>query len=376
MKTSEPPAACHLNPELTLDELRDQIDRIDRDIADLISARARCAQAVGECKKATGEKTIFYRPEREAQVLRTVMARNAADGGPLSNEEMARLFREIMSACLALEQPIKVAFLGPEGTFTQQAVAKHFGSSAIALSMGAIDEVFREVEAGAVHYGVVPVENSTEGVVTHTLDSFIDSNIHICGEVVLRIHQNLLVSEVTHVDKISRIYSHPQSLAQCRKWLDANYPNVERIAVSSNAEAAKRIKGEWSAAAIAGTMAAERYGLNVFAEKIEDAPDNSTRFLVIGNQEVAPSGDDKTSLIAAVRNKPGALHDILEPFHRLGVDMTRLQSRPSRNSAWNYIFFIDIKGHKADPLIQQALDEVAQQAAELKVLGAYPVGVL
>lgn len=362
---------------LSLDELREKIDRIDHELVELISERAACAQAVGEVKKASGEENVvYYRPEREAQVLRKVMAYNEQHGGPLTNEEMARLFREIMSACLALEKPIKVSFLGPEGTFTQEAVVKHFGRSAVPVPMGAIDEVFREVEAGAVNYGVVPVENSTEGVVTHTLDSFIDSNIHICGEVVLRIHQNLLVSDVTNVDKISRIYSHPQSLAQCRKWLDANYPNAERIAVSSNAEAAKRIKSEWSAAAIAGITAAELYGLKAVAEKIEDAPDNSTRFLVIGTQEVPPSGQDKTSLVVGVRNKPGALHDILEPFHRLGVDMTRLQSRPSRSSAWNYIFFIDIKGHKQDDQIQQALSEVAEGAAELKVLGSYPIGVL
>lgn len=361
----------------SLEELRDEIDAIDSQLVELISARARCAQTVAEVKKADdAETTIYYRPEREVQVLRKVMEYNEQQGGPLNNEEMARLFREIMSACLALEQPIKVAFLGPEGTFTQQAVNKHFGHSAIPMPMGAIDEVFREVEAGAVNYGVVPVENSTEGVVTHTLDSFIDSNIHICGEVVLRIHQNLMVSDVTNVDKITRIYSHPQSLAQCRKWLDANYPNAERVPVSSNADAAKRIKGEWSSAAIAGITASELYDLKVIAEKIEDAPDNSTRFLVIGTQEVLPSGDDKTSLIISVRNKPGALHDILEPFHRLGVDMTRLQSRPSRISAWNYIFFVDIRGHKDDEIVQQALKEVANVAAEVKVLGSYPVGVL
>lgn len=361
----------------SLEDLRNKIDQIDKDIADLISARASCAQEVGEIKKADGlDQAIYYRPEREAQVLRSMMAHNEATNGPLSNEEMARLFREIMSACLALEKPIKVGFLGPEGTFTQEAVVKHFGSSAVSLPMSTIDEIFREVEAGSVNYGVVPVENSTEGVVTHTLDSFIDSNIKICGEVVLRIHQNLLVSDVTNIEKITRIYSHPQSLAQCRKWLDAKYPGADRVPVNSNADAAKRIKGEWSAAAIAGTTAADLYDLKVLAEKIEDSPDNSTRFLIIGTQDVKPSGEDKTSLVVSVRNKPGALHDILEPFRRLGVDMTRLQSRPSRSSAWNYIFFIDIKGHTDDDLIAQALEEVTEQAAELKVLGSYPVGVL
>lgn len=362
----------------TLSELREQIDSIDKNLVELISDRARCAQRVAEVKKSENgdDDPVYYRPEREAQVLRAVMLYNQEQGGPLSDEEMARLFREIMSACLALEKPIRVAFLGPEGTFTQEAVTKHFGHSAVLSPMMAIDEVFREVEAGSVNYGVVPVENSTEGVVTHTLDSFIDSNISICGEVVLRIHQNLLVSDVTHVDKITRIYSHPQSLAQCRKWLDANYPAAERVPVSSNAEAAKRIKGEWNSAAIASVCAAEIYELNVLAEKIEDSPDNSTRFLIIGREDVPPSGEDKTSLIVAVRNKPGALHDILEPFHRLGVDMTRLQSRPSQSSVWNYIFFIDIKGHKDDKVITEALGEVASASAELKILGSYPVGVL
>jgi chorismate mutase/prephenate dehydratase len=361
----------------SLSDLRDKIDIIDQQMVELISSRARCAQEVAEIKKANAsEDTVYYRPEREAQVLRRIMEINEESNGPLHNEEMARLFREIMSACLALEQPIKVAFLGPEGTFTEQAVNKHFGHSAVPKPMAAIDEVFREVEAGSVNYGVVPVENSTEGVVTHTLDSFIDSNIQICGEVVLRIHQNLLVSEVTKIDKISRIYSHPQSLAQCRKWLDAHYPNAERVSVSSNAEAAKRIKGEWNSAAIAGVTAASLYDLQVVAEKIEDFPDNSTRFLIIGTQAVPPSGEDKTSLVISVRNKPGALHDILEPFHRLNVDLTRLQSRPSRTSGWNYIFFVDIKGHIQEENIQNALKEVSESAAELKVLGSYPLGVL
>ena len=364
---------------VNLAELRDKIDATDRQLVELISERARCAQLVAEVKrsdKGMNKDTVYYRPEREAQVLRSVMQYNQDRGGPLDNETMARLFREIMSACLALEKPVTVAFLGPEGTFTQQAVIKHFGHSAIPQSMNAIDEVFREVEAGAANYGVVPVENSTEGVVAHTLDSFIDSNIHICGEVVLRIHQNLLVSDVTDVKKITRIYSHPQSLAQCRKWLDAHYPQAERIAINSTAEAARRVKGEWNSAAIAGVTAATIYDLNLLAEKIEDSPDNATRFLVIGTQQVLPSGADKTSLVLGVRDKPGALYDILEPFHRLGVDMTRLQSRPSKSNAWHYIFFIDIKGHKDDENIATALRQVAEVATELKVLGSYPVGII
>lgn len=358
-------------------KLRDQIDSIDRQIADLISERARCAQSVADAKKASGETDIvYYRPEREAQVLRAMMQHNQEQNGPLDDEEMARLFREIMSACLALEDPVKVAFLGPEGTFTQEAVTKHFGHSAVPVPMGAIDEVFREVEAGAVNYGVVPVENSTEGVVTHTLDSFINSGLQICGEVVLRIHQNLLVSDVTKTDGITRIYSHSQSLAQCRKWLDSHYPNAERVPVSSNADAAKRIKGEWHSAAIASVTAARLYDLTVLQEKIEDMPDNSTRFLIIGRQEVPPSGVDKTSIVVSMRNEPGALHNLLEPFHRLNIDLTRVETRPSRSGAWNYVFFVDFNGHRSDESVQQALKDVGNKAAELKVLGSYPVGVL
>ncbi len=357
----------------TLQQLREEIDQLDASIQDMISARARCAQQVAEVKKAEDPNAVFYRPEREAQVLRNVMARNT---GPLDNEEMARLFREIMSACLALEQPVRVAYLGPEGTFTQAAALKHFGHSCVSVPMGAIDEVFREVAAGAVNYGVVPVENSTEGVVNHTLDNFMESSARICGEVELRIHHHLLVSDVTKQDGITRIYSHAQSLAQCRKWLDSHYPKAERVAVSSNAEAAKRIRGEWHAAAIAGDMAAEMYGLTKLNEKIEDLPDNSTRFLIIGTQAVPASGDDKTSIIVSVRNQPGALYNLLAPFHRNGIDLTRVETRPSRVGAWSYVFFIDFVGHADSPNIKAVLDEIAAQAADVRVLGSYPRAVL
>jgi len=365
--------------EAQLSQLRDEIDRIDNEICQLISDRARCAQNVADVKKAaleaagSSESVVYYRPEREAKVLRKAMAMN---NGPLDDEEMARLFREIMSACLALEEPTKVAYLGPEGTFTQQAALKHFGHSAVAMPFSAIDEVFREVEAGAVNYGVVPVENSTEGVVNHTLDNFMGSNLQICGEVELRIHQHLLVSDVTKTDSITRIYSHSQSLAQCRKWLDAHYPNAERIAVSSNADAAKRLKGEWNAAAIAGQMAADLYDLKVHAEKIEDQPDNSTRFLIIGTQKVPASGKDKTSVVVAMRNEPGALHDLLQPFHIYGIDLTRVETRPAASGTWNYVFFIDFAGHVEDAVVKKALDEVGAKAADLRVLGSYPEAVL
>nr|WP_010131409.1 prephenate dehydratase [Microbulbifer agarilyticus] len=354
-------------------ELRDRIDGLDSDIARLISERANCALEVAEVKKSNGEDALYYRPEREAQVLRRAMQRNA---GPLTDEEMARLFREIMSACLALEEPIKAAYLGPEGTFTQQAALKHFGHSAVSKPLAAIDEVFREVEAGAVNYGVVPVENSTEGVVNHTLDNFMTSNLKICGEVELRIHQHLMISDITRKDSITRIYSHAQSLAQCRKWLDSYYPNVERVAVASNAEAAKRVKGEWNAAAIAGDMAADLYGLKILNEKIEDRPDNSTRFLIIGSQEVPPSGDDKTSLMVSMRNEPGALHDLLVPFQNHNIDLTRVETRPSQSGNWTYVFFIDFVGHRDSENVAAALKDVGACASDMKVLGSYPRGVL
>lgn len=359
-----------------LQALRLRIDSLDEKILELISERARCAEEVARVKTASlpaGEKPVFYRPEREAWVLKHIMELNR---GPLHNEEVARLFREIMSSCLALEQPLKVAYLGPEGTFTQAAALKHFGHAVVSQPMAAIDEVFREVAAGAVNFGVVPVENSTEGAVNHTLDSFLEHDLVICGEVELRIHHHLLVGETTRTDKISRIYSHAQSLAQCRKWLDAHYPNVERVAVSSNADAAKRVKSEWNSAAIAGDMAAQLYGLSKLAEKIEDRPDNSTRFLIIGNQEVPPTGDDKTSIIVSTNNKPGALHDLLAPFHQNGIDLTRIETRPSRSGKWTYVFFIDFVGHQHDPLVRAVLEKISQDTVAVKVLGSYPKAVL
>ena len=361
-----------MTPDDPLLLLRDEIDAIDTEIMLAISRRARCAQRVAEIKQQQGD-TNYYRPEREAQVLRRIMADNQ---GPVDNEEMARLFRQIMSACLALEQPLKVAFLGPEGTFTQEAALKHFGQSAINTPKNAIDEVFREVVAGGCDYGVVPVENSTEGVISHTLDSFIDSSLTISGEVELRIHQHFMFGASTHEDKITRVYSHSQSLAQCRQWLDANYPSIERIAVSSNAEAAKRVQGEWNSAAIAGDMSCELYGLKKLSENIEDRPDNSTRFLIIGRESVPASGDDKTSVVVSMRNKPGALHALLKPFYEADLDLTRVETRPSKSGKWSYVFFIDFAGHCDDPGVASVLEELGAESADVRLLGSYPRAVL
>lgn len=364
-----------MSDKLTLDQVRQKIDSLDDQIQALISERASCAQQVAEIKKAEDpDATLFYRPEREAQVLQKVMARNQ---GPLHPEEMARLFREIMSACLALEHPMRIAFFGPAGTFTQAAALKHFGHSVQTVALATIDEVFREVEAGAVNYGVVPVENSTEGVVTHTADSFMTSTVRIIGEVQLRIHHHLLVSEGTRADAISRIYSHQQSLAQCRKWLDNHFPRAERVAVSSNADAARRIKGEWHSAAIAGETAAELYDLKKLYECIEDNPKNTTRFLIIGTEAVPRSGDDKTSIVVAMhRNQAGALYSILEPFKNRSINLTRIESRPSQTDAWSYVFFIDFEGHIDDEPVKAALAELESRVRELKLLGSYPKAVL
>lgn len=356
----------------TLDDIRKRIDSLDEQIQALISDRAQCAKDVAKIKQSSGEEVTYYRAEREAQVLRKVLERNQ---GPLNDEEIARLFREIMSACLALEEPMKIAFLGPEGTFTQSAALKHFGHSIITRPMGAIDEVFREVESGAAHYGVVPVENSTEGVVNHTLDMFLDSSLSISGEVEIRIHQHLL-SLGKDSQSIMRVYSHQQSLAQCREWLDANMANVDRIAVASNAEAARLAKKEPQSAAIAGEIAAQIYELNMLVKNIEDDPDNTTRFLVIGKSTTNPGGTDKTSLLLSTPNKPGALHDLLDVFARHKISMTRIESRPSRRGMWDYVFFIDIEGHRKDDKVKSALDELQQQASILKILGSYPRAVL
>ncbi len=361
-----------MSDEKTLEELRRQIDSVDEKILELISERARCAAQVAKVKRNTDETVSFYRPEREADVLRRI---KAANPGPLDDEEMARLFREIMSACLALEERQTVAYFGPEGTFTHAAALKHFGHSVHTRPLSAINEVFREVESRVCDYGVVPIENSTEGVVNHTLDSFLQSPLKICGEVEMRIHQHLLSNE-TESGKIRRIYSHPQSLAQCREWLDAHMPGVERIHASSNADAARRAASEPGSAAIAGEVAVEHYGLRIIQRNIEDNPENVTRFLVIGRHAVAPSGDDKTSLLISAHNRPGSLHALLSPLAENNVSLTRIESRPSRGVNWEYVFFLDLEGHQEEERIKKALSELKQTAQMVRVLGSYPRAVL
>ncbi|MCB1801890.1 MAG: prephenate dehydratase [Gammaproteobacteria bacterium] len=355
-----------------LGEIRDHIDEIDAQIQQLLNERAAAAQEVARIKLASDPNAVFYRPEREAQVLRRVKERNT---GPLGGEAVARLFREIMSECLALELPLNVAFLGPEGTFTQAAALKHFGHAVKTVSMAAISDVFQEVESGSCHYGVVPVENSSEGVVSHTLDMFLNSPLQICGEVTLRIHHNLLGRD-PDLSHVKTVFSHQQSLAQCRGWLDRHLPTVERVPVGSNAEAAKRVCEHKHSAAIAGVTAAEIYGLQVLVPNIEDDAGNTTRFLVIGRQSVPPSGDDKTSLLLSIRNESGGLHRLLAPLAEHGISMTRIESRPSRRGNWDYVFFIDVNGHRDDETLAPALFALRQHAGMYKELGSYPKAVI
>ncbi|MBD5801131.1 P-protein [Azoarcus sp. Aa7] len=354
-----------MSDELT--NLRNNIDRLDEEILACLAERARSAQRIGEIKQGN-----LYRPEREAQVLRRLAAANP---GPLPDQAVQRIFREIMSACLALEHPTKVAYLGPAGTFSESAARKHFGGAAALMPTAAIDDVFRAVEAGNADYGVVPVENSTEGAVGGALDLLLANPLKICGEVNLRVHQHLL-SKAEGIGAAKRLYSHAQSLAQCHEWLNRNLAHLSRVPVASNAEAARMAAEDPESCAIAGEAAAELYGLNVLAANIEDDPNNTTRFVVIGDHDAGPSGCDKTSLVCSASNRPGAMHALLEPLARHGVDMTKLQSRPARGGLWEYVFYVDIDGHREDASVAAALQELNERAAFVKILGSYPVAAI
>ncbi len=351
--------------------IRARIDALDVNLRALLSERARLAQEVGHIKHAAGHEGSFYRPAREAQVLRAILAGNP---GPLSDEALLRIYREIIAACLALEKNLTVAYLGPAGTYTEAAVRKHFGQGVATTPLGAVDEVFREVEAGGADCGVVAVENSTEGVVTHTLDMFARSDLKICAEIILPVHHCLL-ARVARVEEVTELLGHAQALAQCREWLDRHLPGVPRRAVASNAEGARQAGATAGVGAVAGRQVAALYDLAVLAENIEDEPDNTTRFLVIGREQAEASGRDKTSLMVAVDNRAGALFGLLEPFHREGVSLTRIESRPSRRSPWDYNFFLDLEGHVQDAPVAAALTSLAERAAWIKHLGSYPVAV-
>ena len=352
-----------------LKQFRGQIDKIDEELLKLVNQRATLAQQIGHLK----DDGIVLRPEREAQVLQRMAQTNA---GPLSNQAVTQLFTEIMSQCRALEAPLSIAYLGPMGTYTEEAAIKRFGNAASRFATTSIDEVFRFVEVGSANYGIVPVENSTEGAIGRTLDLLPVSQLQICGEIQLPIHHCLLIQPGPLFEgRIQGVVAHPQALAQCQNWLNVNFPNVARIPVASNAEGARIVAGDASKAAIAGEQAAKLFQLQIWAHSIEDDPRNTTRFLVLGNQRVAPSGRDKTSLVMATTNRPGAVHDLLTPFANNGVSLTKLESRPSRAGMWEYIFFVDIEGHQADAKVAAALVELKHASAFVKVLGSYPVAV-
>jgi chorismate mutase/prephenate dehydratase len=351
-----------------LAKLRARIDALDERLLGALNERAALAAAVGKLKQ--GNKV--YRPEREAQVLRRILEKNP---GPLGKEALARVYAEIISACRALEQPLAVSYLGPAGTFSEMAVMKVFGSGVRTQACGSIDEVFRQAETGAVNYGVVPVENSSEGAIDRTHDLLLSTPLKICAETVLRVRQNLM-SKSGSLTKIVRVYSHPQSLAQCNQWLNRKLPHAERVPVASNSEAARLAAQDAGAAAIAGDIAVERHGLKLVARNIEDDPNNTTRFVVLGDHDAAPSGKDLTSIVMSAPNRPGAVHALLTPIARHGVSMSRLESRPARTGRWEYMFYVDVQGHRQDPKVAKALAELEKLAPFLKILGSYPAAVL
>ena len=351
-----------------INRLRAAIDALDGRVVALLNERARLAQEIGHLK---GHGPICH-PQRGAEVLRRVAAASRATNGPLTAEGLGKIYTEVMSACRALEQRLSVAYLGPEGTFSEMAMVRHFGSSVEGVPCASIDEVFRACEAGGVQFAVVPVENSTEGAIGRTMDLLVSTPLTICGEVVLRVRQSLMAKNEATPGTFARVYSHPQSLGQCASWLVQNMPKAERVPVASNADAAVRVVNEPDACAIGPELAAQRYGLKVLAAGIEDDARNMTRFLVIGGKGCGSTGRDRTSLVMSAPNKPGAVLDLISPFARNGVSMTRIESRPARTGQWEYLFFIDIEGHQDDALVKQSLDEVRQKAPFLKIFGSYP----
>jgi chorismate mutase/prephenate dehydratase len=349
-----------------LQPLRVQIDAIDQQILELLNQRARLAQQVGHLKAETNAPV--FRPEREAQVLRSVAERNP---GPLFGPDVQTIFREIMSSCRALENRVTVAFLGPVGTFTEQAVYQQFGRAVEGMPCPSIDEVFRAVEAGTADFGVVPVENSSEGAINRTLDLLLQTTLSISGEVSIPVHHSLMSLSGT-MDGVVRICAHSQALAQCQAWLNQNYPNIERHAVASNGEAARLASEQPGTAAIASEIAGQQYGLQIINAHIQDDPHNRTRFAVIGRLQTSPSGRDQTSLVLSVPNKAGAVYNLLAPLARHGVSMTRFESRPARMGTWEYYFYVDIEGHLQEDKVARALADLKQNAAFFKVLGSYP----
>lgn len=352
-----------------LDKLRENIDKIDSKILDLISERGQFAHKIGEIKKGQGKK--IYVPSRERQIFEHLSSLNE---GPYNDTAIHAIFREIISATRALEQPIRVAFLGPEATFTHQAAAEHFGHAALFEPVSDIPLVFKEVETGRADFGVVPIENSTEGIVNYTLDKFVESNLKICSEIIIAVGHHLL-SSVEDIKKIRRVHSHPQALAQCRQWLLQHLPNAELIKTDSTAQAAKSILKKKTDAAIASSYAADKYGLHVLAKNIQDVTSNYTRFLVIGAEQAERTGSDKTSIAFISKDKPGILYHLLRPLAEAKINLTKIESRPLKTKVWEYMFFVDLDGHVSEPQVQKALDLIKSECALFKVLGSYPKAV-
>ena len=365
-KASSRKTAYKMKKKPALAKHRDRIDRIDKRILHLLSQRGREVQAIGRIKKQLG--AAFHVPEREAMILSRLKTENK---GPFSNEAVEGMFREVLSASLALEAPLTVAYLGPEATFTHLAAIKKFGVSTQFLPQTTLRQVFEEVVNSRVDYGIVPIENSTEGVVSHTLDLFMEFTLHICGEIQMEISHNLLAKQ-TDVKKIRRVYSHPQALGQCRLWLEQNLPAAEIKSVESTARAAEIAALEKDAAAIASTYAATLYGLTIVRRHIEDHPNNFTRFLVIGRRPTAPTGRDKTSIMFSTKDEPGVLYRLLKPLAAQRLNLSKIESRPLKKKAWEYVFFIDLDGHIEDNKVARAIRAMEKQCSYLQILGSYP----
>jgi len=357
---------------MTLGEIRSRIDEIDAQLLELLNQRADLVHEVGLLKKRDG--VSIYAPEREEKLLRSLIELNERNKGRLPATSVRAIYREIMSASFALEKGLTIAYLGPVATWSHQAAREKFGASVEYAPQSSIAEVFNVVARGKADYGVVPIENSTEGAVSYTLDQFMDSELRVCAQFSLKIENNLLAKIPR--DQVRTVYSHPQVIGQCRQWLRHNLPDVDLIEVSSTTRAAELASKEPNSAALAGRMAAEVYGLEILETSIQDSPNNTTRFLVISPNGCPPSGDDKTSLMFSVQDKPGALFSALAPFKDLRINMSKIESRPSKRKAWEYFFFVDIDGHAEDPALVKALAELQKHCSFVKILGSYPKSAL
>lgn len=353
----------------SVDGLRKKIDQFDEKILELLNQRASLAQKIGHAKSLGNEE--IYVPAREKAILQRISSLNQ---GPLSEQAVRFIYREVLSASRSLEASIRVAYLGPEATFTHMAARERFGLSSTFLPVASIGDVFQEVSQGRADFGVVPIENSTEGVVTHTLDMLVEADVKISAEVSLEIHQ-CLISRSGQTDQIQRIVSHPQALAQCRRWLLGHFPHLPTNEVTSTAQAAQMAAEDPSLAAVASSLASEIYCLRVVEENIEDQAKNVTRFFVIGNHPSRPSGDDKTSVVFSVKDEVGILHRMLEPFAKNKVNLTKIESRPLKHKTWEYLFFLDFNGHREEPKIRKALNQLEERCIFVKVLGSYPYGL-